>query len=114
MKAAPVIMIAGTRCPPEAEKDYNEWVNEKHIPEILETPGAMGASRYKLMPDETGDPPKYVIIWQWESEEALKAYDASPHRVALVQDFKDRFGDRGVKIEWRARYSLLRDFKPKK
>jgi hypothetical protein len=33
---------------PEQEAEYNAWYNEVHLKELMEVPGIVGATRYKL------------------------------------------------------------------
>ncbi len=111
-KSKPVIMVVGVNCPPEADEAYGKWVNEKHIPEVMEFPGLKKATRYKI-PDPAAVKagyPNYLVIWEYEDEEAAKAYDASAHRTAVMEDFKKTLGNAGIQFKWRVHYEPIKTF----
>ncbi|MFC1924556.1 hypothetical protein ACFLXA_04260 [Chloroflexota bacterium] len=45
MKTAKVIWLVGTKCAPRKEKEFNDWYNKIHVPNVLKTPGIVGATR---------------------------------------------------------------------
>ncbi|MEE8470190.1 MAG: DUF4286 family protein [Dehalococcoidia bacterium] len=66
------LLVAETSCnDPSREKEFNEWYNNVHIPDVLETPGILRATRY-----ETSDPGdgqgKYLALYDVETEDIAK------------------------------------------
>jgi len=55
------------------EDEYNEWYSEKHIPQILRSPGFIRANRYRLseLPQAGTPTPKhpYVVIYHLEADD---------------------------------------------
>ena len=42
------LLVAETNCSvPGREEEYNNWYNTIHIPDVLETPGILNATRYE-------------------------------------------------------------------
>ena len=66
------ITIVGTNCAdPAREKEYNDWYDNVHLPDILATPGFITANRYveKEFRDGRG---KYLTIYQIETDDIDK------------------------------------------
>jgi hypothetical protein len=73
---------------PEREEEYNRWYNYAHLPELLDCPGWLGASRYKALEGT----PRYLAMYDlsgppaFESPEFLKARgwkEMEPHVFGL-------------------------------
>jgi hypothetical protein len=62
------LLIAETSCiDPSREKEFNHWYNNIHVPDILETPGFIRATRYEnSMPAE--DRGKFLALYEVETE----------------------------------------------
>lgn len=63
------LLIAETNCStPAMEKEFNHWYDTVHIPDILETPGILRATRY-----ENSEPPegkgKFLALYEIETED---------------------------------------------
>ena len=67
--------IVMVNVPPEVEKEFNEWYERVHLPDILACPGWLNARRYTVL--EGG--PKYMAVyelaglWAYETKEFLRA-----------------------------------------
>ena len=53
---------------PEREAQFNQWYNEVHLPELLECPGWLSASRYEAVRGT----PKYMAIYELAGASALE------------------------------------------
>ena len=69
-----VIRIVTTACHPEDEDKFNRWYDEVHVPHVLAQPGAISATRCKVMNPE-GDVPEYITIYEFASEAAFRDYE---------------------------------------
>ena len=63
------ILVAETNCAiPARDEEYNHWYNTVHIPDVLETPGILRATRY-----ENSEPPeghgRYLTVYDIETED---------------------------------------------
>jgi hypothetical protein len=63
------VLVAETNCSvPSREKEFNYWYDTVHIPDVLETPGILRATRY-----ENSDPPegrgKFLALYEIETGE---------------------------------------------
>jgi hypothetical protein len=59
------------------EKEYNDWYDNRHIPDVLAVPGFVGAQRFKLVvnPGE-GEPPwRYYAVYQMATDDPKAAID---------------------------------------
>ena len=79
---AKYLMIASMDVDPEHEAIFNEVYDKEHIPALLEVPGVVSASRFKLREltmmiggeRKTMDPqgaPRYNALYELESPEVL-------------------------------------------
>jgi antibiotic biosynthesis monooxygenase (ABM) superfamily enzyme len=76
---------------PEREKEFNEWYNHEHIPDVFKFKGVVSARRYKaIMPE---DKFQYIAVYEFESEEALRRFLSSDHLGWLKKEFDSHFGD---------------------
>ncbi|WP_340317989.1 DUF4286 family protein [Rhizorhabdus argentea] len=59
------------------EQDYNDWYSNRHIQDVVQTPGFVSAQRFKIVPTPKDNCPyRYLAIYEIESanvEEAIKA-----------------------------------------
>jgi hypothetical protein len=53
---------------PEAEREFNEWYNTEHIPQLLGVPGFLSGRRYQAVEGE----PKYLALYELAIPEVLK------------------------------------------
>jgi hypothetical protein len=63
------ILVAETDCSdPSREREFNQWYDTVHAPDVLETPGILRATRFK-----NDEPPeghgKYFAIYEVETED---------------------------------------------
>jgi hypothetical protein len=63
-----VILVTTVDVDPAGEAQFNKWYNEKHLPEVMACPGFRSARRFRSAYGE----PKYIAIYELESEEALR------------------------------------------
>jgi antibiotic biosynthesis monooxygenase (ABM) superfamily enzyme len=75
---------------PDREKAFNEWYNHEHIPDVLKFPGVVSARRYRATDPE--DRFQYVAVYEFESEETLQRFLASPHFAFLRREYDEHFG----------------------
>ncbi len=106
MEKAPVVLIVGTNVVPEREDELNEWYNNVHLPMMAKAPGMLRAARYRLESDE-GELPRYLAIYEMESEEAIKLFKESPEREAARRDRFERWGETDFTVAWRGYGRLL-------
>ena len=63
------ILTVGTNCSdPEKEKEFNDWYDKIHLPDVLETPGFIGATRYEN-PDPQEGEAKFLAIYEIETDD---------------------------------------------
>lgn len=61
------VLITSVDVAAGAEDEFNRWYNDVHLPEVLACPGFASATRYEC----TDGQPRYLAIYELESEEAL-------------------------------------------
>jgi len=74
---------------PEVEKEWNKWIDEKHLPEILKRGKFLAAHRYVVK--EGQGPAKYLNVYDAESLKAVKKYREGPGK-AISEDYMKRYG----------------------
>ena len=55
--------------PPEKDKEFNEWYNQVHVPDIIKCPGFLSARRLRSV---QGPGPRYIAIYEIEHERVLE------------------------------------------
>ena len=97
------LWLVGADCASEKEEEFNEWYDKVHIPMVLKAPGMVSAKRYRVI--EGGDEyPKFLAVYELESEAAIDLIDKSQELAAARQEMRERWGERGFTIRWRVRY----------
>ncbi len=107
MAKRPIILVVGSKCPPEAEKEFEQWY-EKHVEDVLASKGARRAARLRLVASHKGTSPQYLAVYEFASREAVEAWDKSPEHLTALDELKERFVKRGVEVLWRAHYELMK------
>jgi len=65
---ADFLLVTSSDVVPGKEAAFDEWYNETHIPEILECPGFLGASRYECTDGE----PMFLALYELDRPDALE------------------------------------------
>lgn len=87
------VTIFTVRATIDAEKEdaFNDWYNNKHVPEVLQFNGAISARRYKrIMGDEKY---QYVAVYEFASQEVFEKFMASDNLKALKADYNAHWDD---------------------
>jgi hypothetical protein len=62
------ILEVRTNCSdPGREAEYNDWYNNTHLPDVLETPGVIRATRYENTDPGEGEA-KFIAIYEIETD----------------------------------------------
>lgn len=87
-------------CDPSREKEYNEWYDKVHIPDILNMPGYKSATRF-INPDfanfETG---KFLAIYELETDDIVKTLEISDKEMVKWKE-QGRYTDLLVLVSMR-------------
>ena len=63
------ILVVGMNCPDSAkEGQFNEWYNDIHLPDVLETPGFIQATRFEHTDPKEGEA-KFLALYEIESDD---------------------------------------------
>ena len=108
---------AKTDTHPEVLDGFNKWYDEVHIPMMLEFKELKGVTRYKLIksvswadyPDVKY--PEYLTIYNFESEEAADAWEASPVLAKGRKDIIETWSEPGYERLWRVQYKALKTWR---
>lgn len=101
-----IIQIVASQSVTEKEDEFNRWYSEVHLPMLFGFKGVKQASWYKCI-GEPGDNAKYLAIYEFESEDDLKAFLESPEFAEAVKDFEEKKEAVGFDMKWTASYELL-------
>ncbi|MBI2305483.1 MAG: hypothetical protein HYU86_12155 [Chloroflexi bacterium] len=72
---------------PEKEAEFNHWYNNIHLPEVLTSPGIVGATRYRATREVAGQR-RYLSVYEFPNQEVLEAFNASPSMASARKDFQ--------------------------
>ena len=108
MKTKRIIHIVGTECRPEGEEKFHKWYGEIHIPMLLKFKGLRKVTRYKRI-YENEKYPKYLAIYEFDSQKAFEAYEVSPELAAASKEEHEvTWREGGYNLIWRAQYEPMR------
>ena len=63
-----------SRCTDPARLDeFTDWYENIHIPDVLELPEFIRATRYELAFSPEGESPQFLAIWEVESDDDVQA-----------------------------------------
>ena len=125
MKSRSVIILVGNVCSPEETEKFSKWQTEVHFPQVLESPGCLGATLYRIMEpgwDVMGprqEFPQYLTIYEFENEQAVDKYEkrraSSEWKAELIKTWgRDPHAEipgaskqKGITVKWRVQYQML-------
>lgn len=79
-----VVLVFTDCADPAREKEFNEWYDSTHVPDILEAPGFVGCTRYELMGNPGPGQGKYLAVYDVESNDLPSALAGLQQRVAQL------------------------------
>ena len=56
---------------PSREKEFNQWYDEIHLPDMLKVPGLIRATRFVNLNPGTNKRPKYIVLYEIETEDIV-------------------------------------------
>ncbi len=63
-----LLTVESNCCDPSREKEFNDWYNKIHLPDILETPGFVRAVRYENTNPAEGQG-KFIAMYEIETDD---------------------------------------------
>jgi len=66
-----LLTVEANCCDPSREKEFNDWYDNVHVPDILETPGFVRAVRYENTNPSEGQG-KYVAMYEIETDDLAR------------------------------------------
>jgi len=63
-----LLTVESNCCDPSREQEFNEWYDNVHLPDILETPGFVRAIRYENTNPAEGQG-KFIAIYEIETDD---------------------------------------------
>jgi len=92
----PALFVVKATIAPSLEAAFNEWYNTRRAAEAALVPGLLAMRRYVPVALDVGahagaEPWQYMVVYEFESEEALRAFTASDTLKAMTRDYEARF-----------------------
>ena len=76
-------VLVFTNCAdPAREEGFNDWYDNIHVPDVLETPGFKSCTRYELIGDPGSGQGKFLAIYEVESDDLPSTMAGLQQRVA--------------------------------
>jgi hypothetical protein len=103
------LLAAFMNPPADAEREFNAWYDDEHVPNRQAVPGFLSATRYKATSDE-GEGPRYLALYDLASLDVLQ----SPAYLRLIDERSKREKDMLARIPMMDRrvLSLALDAEP--
>ena len=97
--ARPALCVVKATIAPELEAAFNQWYDSVRSREAAQVPGCVAMRRYAAIPLETphagSEPWQYMVCYEFDSEESLRAFAESDTLRAMTRDYDARFGGSG-------------------
>ena len=77
---------------PGREDEYNQWYNTKHVPDMLEIPGMLEATRWVSAGDKDGHQRKYLAMYELETDD-IENFDNMVREATMSTIQRGRFSD---------------------
>jgi uncharacterized protein (TIGR02118 family) len=77
---------------PAREKEFNDWYDNIHMPDMLEVPGLLSATRWVSAESREGQSRKYLALYEMETD-SLEDFDAALRERAMRTVKEGRFSD---------------------
>jgi hypothetical protein len=77
---------------PAREKEFNDWYSNMHVPDMLEIPGMIRATRWMSAEPERSQHRKYLALYEMETDD-FKKFDAAVRERSLRTIKEGRFSD---------------------
>jgi antibiotic biosynthesis monooxygenase (ABM) superfamily enzyme len=88
MMDAPVLYMVRAWVSPSGGERYLEWLERKHMAEVIRQPGFLWARRCCLAQRDDKGWRGYLLLYGLESQAALDAYLESPARQGFWEELK--------------------------
>ena len=83
---------------PAREVEFNDWYSNVHLPDMLEVPGMISATRWMSADNKENEVHKYLAMYELESDD--------------LKQFNDAVRERGMRTVQEGRFSDLPVFSP--
>ena len=83
---------------PAREEEFNDWYDNVHLPDMLEVPGMISATRWASAKPAEGQRRKYLALYELETDD--------------LAEFDDSVRERGMWTMREGRFSELPEFDP--
>ena len=83
---------------PAREAEFNEWYDTMHLPDMLEVPGMIQATRWTSAESGEGQHRKYLALYELETDD--------------LEEFNEKVRERGMWTMEQGRFSDLPVFDP--
>jgi len=77
---------------PSREDEFNEWYNNIHVPDMLETPGMIQATRWVAANPKPNQHRKYLALYELETDDVEK-FDQMVQEIGRKTVERGRFSD---------------------
>jgi hypothetical protein len=77
---------------PKREKEYTEWYSNMHIPDMLQVPGMIKATRWEAAEPKKGMQRKYLALYEFETD-SIPQFNADVQKRGKWTMEQGRFSD---------------------
>lgn len=77
---------------PSREEEFNEWYDNIHVPDMLETPGMIRATRWVSAHPERNQRRKYLAMYELETDD-IEKFDLKVQEIGKRTMERGRFSD---------------------
>ncbi|HTY60925.1 MAG TPA: hypothetical protein VMG30_01585 [Acidobacteriota bacterium] len=77
---------------PSREEEFNRWYDTMHVPDMLETPGMIRATRWVSADPQEGQRRKYLALYELETDD-VRQFDKKVQEIGMGTVVRGRFSD---------------------
>jgi hypothetical protein len=87
------LFVTNTDCAdPSREDEFNDWYNNVHVPDMLETPGMISATRWENVFPKNNKRRKYTALYEFETDN-IEKFDAALRETGRGTKERGRLSD---------------------
>jgi hypothetical protein len=87
------LYVTHTDCSdPSREDEFNDWYSNIHVPDMLETPGMISATRWENVYPKGNKNRKYIALYEFETDDVEKFF-TTLRKIGKKTEESNRFSD---------------------
>ena len=93
---SPVLLTVRATITPEMEREFNEWYDNHHVPDMVRLSGCRSGTRYRVVDGDGSH--QYMALYEFDDLETLERFRSSEGQAWLISEYDKAFGDASARV----------------